>query len=230
MKQDVVSHNKERRFDKNTNMVCNSSPFLFMKATKQQQAVLDYIEHYREARGTAPSQREIQKEFGFASRNAVPKHLSALEKKGLLHRPNGLARSVHLKAKKPTPSFFTIPLLGAIPAGFAEVATEDQEPSIVLDSATFPTRSHSSLFALRVRGDSMIDAAIIDGDIVILEQTAAFPGDIVAALIDGESTLKRLIFRNGKNFLRAENKNYPDLLPLEELVIQGVFRGLVRTK
>lgn len=201
-----------------------------MKTTKQQQAVLDYIEQYQQARGTTPSQREIQKEFGFASRNAVPKHLSALAKKGLLHRSNGLARSVHLKAKKSAPSFLTIPLLGAIPAGFAEVATEEQETSIALDSTIFPTLSRSSLFALRVRGDSMIDAAIMDGDIVILEQTAAFPGDIVAALIDGESTLKRLIFRNGQNFLRAENKNYPDLLPLEELLIQGVFRGLVRTQ
>ncbi len=203
-----------------------------MKTTRQQQALLDYIKQHQETRGTIPSQREIQKEFGFASRNAVPKHLAALEKKGLLHRASGLARSLCLHEKKETPAFFTIPLLGLIPAGYAEIAEEEESASITLDTATFrhaKRSSTSSLFALRVRGDSMIDAAILDGDIVILEQTNAFPGDIVAALIDGESTLKRLVFSHGKNFLKAENKNYPDLLPLEELIIQGVFCGLVRT-
>ncbi len=204
-----------------------------MKPTKQQQALLDYIKQHQETRGTTPSQREIQKEFGFASRNAVPKHLAALEKKGLLHRASRLARSLSLHEKKEHSPFFTIPLLGAIPAGYAETAEEEQTASIILDATTFQhskRSSSSSLFALCVRGDSMIDAAILDGDIVILEQTSAFPGDIVAALIDGESTLKRLVFSHGKNFLKAENKSYPDLLPMEELIIQGVFRGLVRTK
>jgi repressor LexA len=84
-------------------------------------------------------------------------------------------------------------------------------------------------FAVRVRGDSMIDAGIFSGDIVVLEQKEAKPGDIVAALIDGENTLKRLIKENGRVYLKAENENYPNLHPAEKLDIQGVVVSVLRT-
>ena len=83
-------------------------------------------------------------------------------------------------------------------------------------------------FALRVRGDSMIDADINDGDTVIIEPGQPKHGDIVAALIDNETTLKRLIKQGGKVFLKAENKNYPDLIPVNELVIQGLAKTVMR--
>jgi repressor LexA len=83
-------------------------------------------------------------------------------------------------------------------------------------------------FALRVRGDSMTGAQIADGDLVIVEGRKPNPGDIVAALIDGETTLKRLVFEDDRYFLKAENPKYPDLLPASELLIQGVVRAVVR--
>ena len=84
-------------------------------------------------------------------------------------------------------------------------------------------------FALRVAGDSMIGRHIVDGDIVVLEHgPEPRPGDVVAALIDGESTLKTFLRRNGKPYLKAENEKYPDLLPAQELMIQGVFKALIR--
>jgi len=83
-------------------------------------------------------------------------------------------------------------------------------------------------FALRVRGDSMIDAHICSGDTVILEVREPRKGDIVAALIDGETTLKRFVFENGQPYLHAENEDYPDLIPARELIIQGVMVALLR--
>jgi len=82
---------------------------------------------------------------------------------------------------------------------------------------------------VRVRGDSMIDAGIFSGDIVVLEQKEAKPGDIVAALIDGENTLKRLIKENGRIYLKAENADYPNLEPAEKLETQGVVVSILRT-
>src|ERR1700683_1930924 len=83
--------------------------------------------------------------------------------------------------------------------------------------------------AVRVRGDSMIDSVIFSGDIVVLEHKEAKPGDIVAALIDGENTLKRLVRDKGRVYLKAENENYPDLEPAEKLDIQGVVVSVLRT-
>jgi repressor LexA len=84
------------------------------------------------------------------------------------------------------------------------------------------------LFGLHVRGDSMVNAHVLDGDLAILERKIASPGDIVAALIDGETTLKRLIVENRQTFLRAENEKFRDIHPVEELTIQGVMIALVR--
>ncbi len=88
-----------------------------------------------------------------------------------------------------------------------------------------PTRA----FAVKVRGDSMIDAGIFSGDIVVLEQKEAKHNDIVAALIDGENTLKRLIYDKGRVYLKAENSAYPDLSPTEHLDVQGVVVSVLRT-
>jgi len=91
-------------------------------------------------------------------------------------------------------------------------------------------KNGKNLFALRVRGDSMIDAQIADGDTVVLINRPPRNGDIVAALIDGESTLKRYAVEKGKPYLKAENRNYPDLVPASDLMIQGVMVGLLRTR
>jgi repressor LexA len=103
------------------------------------------------------------------------------------------------------------------------------EGHISLDTRSVNASKNGRTFALRVRGDSMIDAHILDGDIVILEDRKDVQnGDIVAALIDGETTLKRYITEHGRPYLKAENPLYPNLIPARELRIQGVLVSLVR--
>jgi repressor LexA len=103
------------------------------------------------------------------------------------------------------------------------------EGHVSLDSRSANASKNSKTFALRVRGDSMIDAHILDGDIVILEDRKDVQsGDIVAALIDGETTLKRYVMEHGRPYLKAENPLYPNLVPARELRIQGVMVSLVR--
>ena len=121
-----------------------------------------------------------------------------------------------------------IPLYGHIAAGYAELQQQQPDGSLSLDASTVGIRRGSKAFALKVRGESMIGANICDGDIAILEMKEPRPNDIVAALIDGETTLKRYMVENGRPFLRAENPAFPDLQPDQELVVQGVLKTLIR--
>lgn len=121
-----------------------------------------------------------------------------------------------------------IPLLGSIIAGSPETAEGRVEGCIDIDPATLRLPKNARTFALKVRGDSMRQAGILEGDVVIMEFREARHGDIVAALIDGETTLKRFILQNGAPYLRAANPRYPDLIPARELVIQGVLIALLR--
>lgn len=202
-----------------------------MSPTPQQAAILEFIETFRERNGNLPSQREIQEHFGFASRHSVPKHLAALEKKGLLARSAGRARSMAPMTETRTfGGLLRVPLLGLIPAGLPMDQVEETGRFLQIDPDTLGLSPRAEVFALEVRGDSMIDAHIVDGDLAILERKPASHRDIVAALIDGEVTLKRLIVEGGKRFLKAENANYADLTPLMEMVIQGVLRTVIRTR
>lgn len=201
-----------------------------MKLTAQQSSILEFIQDFRERRGVSPTQREIQEHFGFASRFSVVKHLSALRKKGLFDESGGRARDlVPTRATETGRSLFTIPLLGMIPAGMPADQVEEGGRTISVDAAMLGLSHTGRVFALEARGDSMIDAGILDRDVVILEPREPRHRDIVAALIDGETTLKRYLLENGRPFLRAENARYPDLIPARELIIQGVLRALIRT-
>jgi repressor LexA len=122
-----------------------------------------------------------------------------------------------------------IPIYGQIPAGMATLTEQTIEGHIALDARSVNASKNGRTFALRVRGDSMIDAHILDGDIVILEDRKDVQnGDIVAALIDGETTLKRYVTEHGRPYLKAENPLYPNLIPARELRIQGVLVSLIR--
>jgi repressor LexA len=121
-----------------------------------------------------------------------------------------------------------IPILGAIPAGFGDATEPTELGSIPVDLEALNIKSPSRTFALKVRGDSMLGAQIADGDLVIIEAREPKVGEVVAALIDGETTLKRFVIENGLLFLKAENPKYPDLIPLQELTVQGVVRAVVR--
>jgi len=121
-----------------------------------------------------------------------------------------------------------VPLLGSIIAGRPEFQEGRMDGCIDIDPTTLRLPKNTRTFALKVRGDSMRNAAILEGDIVIMEFREAKHGDIVAALIDGETTLKRFVVQNGAPYLRASNSKYPDLIPARELVIQGVLIALLR--
>jgi repressor LexA len=213
--------------------------------TKKQQAILDYMKDHVVQHSYWPSIRDIQAKFRFASTNAVFGHLQALERKGVLQRIPGAARAYKI-APEVVPDLsetviryegpddealglHEVKIHGSIAAGFPDYT----ESSGVVASMQAPLpagarRRAPESFALRVRGDSMIDADIHDGDMVIVEPGSPKHGDIVAALIDGETTLKRLIKQGGKVYLKAENKNYPNLDPVSELVIQGIAKQVVK--
>jgi repressor LexA len=115
-----------------------------------------------------------------------------------------------------------------IPAGIPEGQEQQNDRCITVDPETIRLPRNARTFALEVRGDSMIGAGILHRDVVIMELAEPRNRDIVAALIDGDVTLKRYLIQEGTPFLRAENPDYPDLIPAHELVIQGVFRALIR--
>ena len=196
--------------------------------TDRQRELLHYLRDYQRENGVMPSTREIQRHFGFASQTAAMSHLRALQKKGIIQRHAGKARAVVFPSDLDRPEVMDVPLYGQIPAGLAVDAPQHQDGSISLDLKTLGVGRHARTFALKVRGDSMIGAHIVDGDSVILEIREPRARDIVAALIDGETTLKRYVLRNGVPYLKAENPDYPDLIPVRELVIQGVMVALIR--
>ena len=199
------------------------------KLTQRQQQLLDFLKLSQNKNGLMPSTREIHAHFGFASQTAAMSHLRALEKKGVIVRLPGKARAVVFPEDLEREEVVDIPIYGSIAAGMAEAVEEEKQGCISIDIASLGIPRNARTFALKVRGESMIDAHICDGDTVLLEFREPRHMDIVAALIDGETTLKRFVLENGRPFLRAENENFPDLIPARELVVQGVLVGLLRT-
>ncbi|MBL9130435.1 MAG: repressor LexA [Verrucomicrobiaceae bacterium] len=196
--------------------------------TARQQELLDYLRSYQRSNGVMPSTRDIQRHFGFSSQTAAMSHLRALEKKGAIRRHPNMARAVVFPEDLDRAEIVDIPVFGTIPAGMPVDAAQHAEGCISVDVNTLGIPRTSKSFALRVRGDSMIEAHICHGDFVILEIKEPREKDIVAALIDGETTLKRYLVANGLPVLKAENSDYPDLLPARELLIQGVMIGMIR--
>jgi repressor LexA len=199
-----------------------------IKLTERQQELLNYLRQQQRELGVMPSTRDIQRHFQFSSQTAAMSHLRALEKKGVIQRHPHKARAVVFPEDLKREEIVDIPLYGSIAAGYAEMQQQEPDGSISVDASTLGLGRNCKVFALRVRGESMIDASICDGDIVILEAREPRPRDIVAALIDGETTLKRYLVDGGRPYLRAENPAFPDLIPAQELVIQGVLRTLIR--
>jgi repressor LexA len=195
--------------------------------TERQQGILEFIQSEQREKGITPSTREIQHHFGFASQTSVMQYLGTLERKGFLGRHARKARALVTRVQKVR--ITDIPIYGQIPAGMATLTEQTVEGHVSLDTRSVNASKNGRTFALRVRGDSMIEAHILDGDIVILEDRKDVQsGDIVAALIDGETTLKRYVMEHGRPYLKAENPLYPNLVPARELRIQGVMVSLVR--
>lgn len=201
--------------------------------TNKQQQILDFIQRQQQAEGVAPSFQEIANHFGFRSLSSVADHLRLIRQKGYLNNPEGRARalSVITPLQNLRRRIFDIPLFGSIPAGLAEDRVQEAKGCVSIDVGTLGFKPTARTFALEVRGDSMVGRHIVDGDVVILEHgMTPKNGDVVAALIDNESTLKTFVLNRGRPFLKAENPKYPDLVPAQELVIQGVMISLIRRR
>ncbi len=194
--------------------------------TPKQLRVLTYIRDYSSARGYAPTMQELADEFG-VSKVTVFEHISALQKKGFLRRSRHRARSLRLNAdfafpdERPT----RLPLAGRIAAGRPIEAIEDRE---VLDLEELFVSGRGN-FVLRVKGDSMIDDQIRDGDFVVVEKReTARDGEMVVALLDdGEATLKRFYRESGGVRLQPANPDYAPIR-VKNVTIQGVVVGVIR--
>lgn len=194
--------------------------------TPRQREILDLIRDHLEHHGLPPTRAEIARAFGFRSANAAESHLRALERKGALELTRGASRGIRLLDEGGD----GLPLVGRVAAGSPILAAENIEARHRLPARLFRPRPH---YLLRVQGESMRDAGILDGDLLAVHRSAeAENGRIVVARIDDEVTVKR--FRRRGNIVRliAENPDFEPIridLQRQELVIEGVVVGVVRT-
>jgi repressor LexA len=197
-----------------------------MPLTRRQKEYLNFITQFLARNGYSPTLDEIGEHFGVSSLNGVFKHLKALERRGFIKRLSNHARSIQV-LKPETALRTTLPLLGCVAAGRPLEAVANAEEISVPES--FLTRGQS--FVLRVRGDSMIDEHIQDGDYVVVEQRPeARDGEMVIALVDGENATLKRYYREGDQ-ARLQPAN-PELQPIvlsgERVAIQGVVIGVMR--
>ena len=188
------------------------------RSSNKAQLILDFVNQFVQENGFAPSVREIGAAVGLRSTASVSYHLQQLQEKGLLLSPGAKGRKrAIVTAQRPG----QIPVVGVVTAGMPILALENQEGTISWDG-------DPACFALRVRGDSMINAAILSGDLVVVRpQQSADDGQIVVARIGDEATVKRLRRRDGQVLLMPENDNYAPIDGSEAELI-GVVRAVVR--
>ena len=198
--------------------------------TERQRDILNFIKEFQAERGIAPTHREICDHFGFSSYGTVYKHLSLLEKKGLIRRDWNQKRGVELvekpETREPAAGVRELPLFGYIAAGRPLDVDVSDETIAVPEHLT--TRGEN--YVLKVRGDSMIDDGILDGDLVIISRREqAYNGEMVVANVNGEVTLKR-IYREGERVrLQPANATMsPIFAPARDVAVQGVVVGLMR--
>lgn len=193
------------------------------KLTTRQMQVLDVIQSRVDEIGAPPTQAEIASALGFSSKNAARDHLLALEKKGYIKIHGDKNRAIQIVA----PREDELPLIGQVAAGQPIEAIENVERLIPVPRNLFKSQP---TFLLRVRGDSMKNVGIIDGDIIAVKKTeVAEMGQIVIARVNDDVTVKRLAEQDGMVCLLPENDDYqPIVVPPSELFIEGLFVGLIR--
>ena len=195
--------------------------------TDRQKAIYDFLLKTIREKGFAPSIHEIGRQFKIASTNGVSDHLKALEKKGYIRRVGKRAiEVVNALGKAVLTATREVPVLGRVPAGKPFLSEENTEGLLSIPS----DMGSGKLFALQVKGDSMIGAGIMDGDrVIVRQQGTAENGEIVCAVIDGEATLKRFYKKNGVVTLKAENEQYrPITVSAGEFRVAGKIIGLLR--
>lgn len=186
--------------------------------TERQRNILEFVRATIAARGIPPSMREIGEKFGIRSTNGVEGHLAALERSGHIIRERGKSRGISLRTRERSAE--EVPLLGRVAAGKAVLSPENREGEVLVDLSVFSIRSGKNLFALKVTGESMVNAHIMDGDTLLVRaQAVAQNNDIVVALVDGEATVKRFFVEKGRVRLQPENSSMKPLF-----VERGEFR------
>jgi repressor LexA len=189
--------------------------------TPRQQEILDFIRNSLEVLGAPPTRTEICHAFGFASPNAAEDHLRALAKKGAITLEPGSARGIRLVEQ------LGLPLIGSVAAGSPILAVENQLGKIQVNPALFSPRAD---YLLKVRGNSMVDAGILDGDLLAVHKTGeARSGQIVVARLEDEVTVKRLKRTGRRIELIAENPDYAPIVVDGPLAIEGIAVGLIRS-
>lgn len=193
--------------------------------TRRQREVYHFLRHYFQEHGYVPTVREIAQHFGIRSPNGVVCHLRALERKGLIERQHGQARAITLRHESWEDS---VPVYGIVAAGSPVEAIQQEEEHLRLQEL-FPT--HRNLFALRVRGDSMIEDHIQDGDLVVIEpKNHPRDGEAVIVWVNGEVTLKRFYRESGQIRLQPANAKMKPIYvsPEDDIRVLGVLRGVIR--
>lgn len=198
------------------------------KLTDRQRNILQFLGKFSREKGYPPTVREIASFFGFSSLRGVQKHLAALQDKGMIRRQPGRSRAIEIVSMTPADSL-RVPILGRIPAGPFDLALEDEEGAMEIDRSL---ARGEGLFFLKVTGNSMVGAHIVDGDYALIRwQSTAENGDIVAVRIGEEATLKRF-YKEGRT-VRLQPEN-PEMDPIfireeEDLAIVGKVLAVVRS-
>ncbi len=195
-----------------------------MNLTKRQKELLDFIRSYRSEHGISPTQREIREFFGLSSFGTIQKHLKRLEEKGALAREWNRSRGISPAAERP--SSREVSLLGYVAAG-GPIEPFPVEETIEVPASLLGKGEH---FVLRVRGDSMVEDGIRDGDyVVVSRRPTAQNGQTVVALVRGEATLKRYYAEGSRIRLQPANAAMkPLLVDARDVLVQGVVTGLIR--
>jgi repressor LexA len=200
-----------------------------MPLTKRQKEILDHVNDYIQAHGYAPSFEEIARAFGYSSLATVHEHLSNLERKGYIRKTYNESRSIEMLPRDGAALALELPLLGAVAAGLPIEAIPGREVLSVPPDMVKPGRDS---FVLRVEGDSMIDEQIRDGDyIVVTSQPTANDGEMVVALVGGDSATVKKLYREPGSRIRLQPANAsmePMVVDADDVVVQGVVVGLIR--
>lgn len=199
-----------------------------MPLTKRQRQILDYLNGYSAEHGYAPSFEEIAEQFNYNSLATVHEHLSNLERKGYIKRSYNESRAIEILPSDVTPRSIELPLLGAVAAGFPI------EEAMVQETVAVPqdfVRRSGNHYVLRVRGQSMIEDQIADGDLVVVhDRQTADNGEMVIAMIDESATVKRYYReRDGRIRLQPSNENMAPIYVQEnQMRVQGIVVGVLR--
>ncbi len=198
----------------------------FLPLTPKQKAIGDFVSQYHHKNGYAPSLEEIAKKFGLHAVSTVHEHIQIIRNKGYLRKEEFQARGISPLSQKP--GIVEVPLLGKIAAGNPIEPIENPEPIAVPD---FMIKRGNDYYALQVKGNSMIDDGVWDGDTILVKhQNTANIGDMIVAVVDGEVTLKRFGgYKGGKIELIPKNKNIrPFYVDPDNFEVRGKFAGLLR--